>query len=283
MARRRAIIMASACGPLGRPPAGRVVGSTPTPSRVRVTPWAESSRSSSARARCAPVTAGSAGVGIRRGVVQRLEDGAADQLLEEGGGDAVGALDGGRDVVAGQLERHAPAVEREQPFPGGPVGQGDLDRDVDPARAGRQRELEQVGPVGGEQEEQVGVAGRAVHRVQQVEQDRVGPRPHPALLGHQVHVLEDHDGGREGARHLGDRADGDKRAAGQHQPRVGGHLAEQVAGGVRLAGAGRPVQQQAALEVLARRRAAPRGDRPRRARAARSGRARRPAAPRRRG
>ena len=42
--------------PTARRPPGRSAGSTPTPSRVRVTAWAESSRSSSARARCAPVT-----------------------------------------------------------------------------------------------------------------------------------------------------------------------------------------------------------------------------------
>src|ERR1700734_891343 len=99
------------------PPAGRVVGSTPTPSRVRVTPWAESSRSSSARARCAPVTAGSAGPPAGPGA----EDRAGEDLLEEGGGDALGALDGARDALAGELERPPPAVEREQPLPGGPV------------------------------------------------------------------------------------------------------------------------------------------------------------------
>ena len=49
----------------------------------------------------------------------------------------------------------------------------------------------------------------------------------------------------------GDRAEGDERAAGENQPGVVGHAAEQVAGGVGLPGAGWPVEQQAALEMLA--------------------------------
>ena len=78
------------------------------------------------------------------------------------------------------------------------------------------------------------------------------PGPIDAVLRDQVDVLEDHDGGLQVARQLGDRADRDQRAAGEHQPGVAGHLAEQVAGRVRLAGARRAVEQQAALEVLAR-------------------------------
>ena len=70
--------------------------------------------------------------------------------------------------------------------------------------------LEQVSAVGGQQEQQVGVGRRAVHRVEQVEQDRAGRRPKRALLRDQVDVLEHHDGGQQGTRQIRHRPDGDQ-------------------------------------------------------------------------
>ena len=54
------------------------------------------------------------------------------------------------------------------------VGQRQLDRQVDPAGTRRERRLERLGPVGREHEDQVGVLVEAVHRVEQLEQQRRG-------------------------------------------------------------------------------------------------------------
>src|SRR6185437_301265 len=102
--------------------------------------------------------------------------GPPDQFLQEGGGGAVGALHGQLHVRLCQVQRYVLAVEREQAFPGERIGQGDLDRYVDPSRPRGQGGFQQVGTVRGEQEQQVGVWRRAVHGVEQVEQDRAGGR-----------------------------------------------------------------------------------------------------------
>ena len=106
------------------------------------------------------------------------------------------------DLGVGELERHRAAVEVEQPTAGVGVGQVDLDGDVDPTRPGGQRRLEQVGAVGRQDEEEVGVAGGTVHRVEEVEQHRAGPGPEAAVLGDQVDVLEHDDRGLQVAREL---------------------------------------------------------------------------------
>ena len=124
--------------------------------------------------------------------MQRLEHRAAQELLEKGGGDALGPFHDLLDLGVGQAQRHRAAVEGQQPSPGSRVGQGDLDGHVDPAGTGRQGRLEQVGAVGGQHEQQVGVGGCAVHRVEQVEQDRAVARAEAAILGDEVDVLE-HD------------------------------------------------------------------------------------------
>ena len=55
--------------------------------------------------------------------------------------------------------------------------------------------LEQVGAVGREHEDYVGVLGEAVHLVQELEEQRVlTQRTYAPLLGHEVHVLEDNRG-----------------------------------------------------------------------------------------
>src|SRR5262249_57986000 len=97
---------------------------------------------------------------------------ARDRSLEDGGGGAVGALDGKVHVLLGQCQGHVVAVERQQAFAGWGIRQGDLDRDIDPPRPRGQGGFQQVGAVGGQQKQQVGVGGRAVHGVEQVEQDR---------------------------------------------------------------------------------------------------------------
>jgi len=69
------------------------------------------------------------------------EGGLAEEFLEEGGGDAVGALDDGLGV--GQVQDQAALVEADQLAAGVGVGQGQLGGQVDAAGAGGQRGLQQ--------------------------------------------------------------------------------------------------------------------------------------------
>ena len=184
---------------------------------------------------------------------ESLEHRTADQLLDEGRGHPLGAGHHVVDLGLAEGQRDTPGVDREQPSPGAGVRQGDLHRDVDPAGSRRQRRFEQVRAVGGEQEQQVGVGGGAVHRIEQGEQHRVRARAEAAVLRHQVDVLEDDDRRLQVASHLGDHPDRVQGLPGQHQHRAAAQLLHDVAGGVRLARPGRAEEQQPPLEVLPRR------------------------------
>ena len=67
-----------------------------------------------------------------------------------------------------------------------------MDGLVDPAGAGGQRRLEQVSPVGGEDEGDVDVLTEAVHLVEELEQQRMSAGPEAPLVGDEVDVLH-HD------------------------------------------------------------------------------------------
>ncbi len=185
------------------------------------------------------------------GLGERLEHRPADQLLDERGCHAGHPVDGRRALVVGELERHAAGVDLEQPGAGVGVRQPDLDGDVHPPGPGGEGRLEQVGPVGGQQEQQVGVLRRAVHGVEQLEQDGGGAGPEAAVLRDQVDVLEHQRRGLQVPGQRGDGADHVQRLAGHEQHRGVLQRLDDVADGVRLAGPGRAVQQQPALEVLA--------------------------------
>src|ERR671938_381958 len=75
-------------------------------------------------------------------------------------------------VQPSDAQRQAARVQLDEAPELGGVGQRQLDRLVDAARAGGQRGLQHVGAVGGSQEQDVGVLGEAVHLVEQLEQDR---------------------------------------------------------------------------------------------------------------
>ena len=65
------------------------------------------------------------------------QGGLAQEFLEEGGGDAFGALDDG--VGVGQIEDQIALVEADQLAAGVGVGQGKLGGQIDPAGPGGQR------------------------------------------------------------------------------------------------------------------------------------------------
>nr|WP_104522394.1 hypothetical protein [Blastococcus atacamensis] len=89
----------------------------------------------------------------------------------------------GDDVVqTADVDLERAAVEVEQRPPGGRVGQFERHRLVDPAGTRCQRRLQRVGPVRREDEDDVGVLGQPVHLVEQLEQQRVLPRVHAAVL-----------------------------------------------------------------------------------------------------
>nr|WP_254185476.1 hypothetical protein [Nocardioides panacis] len=204
-----------------------------------------SSSSSSAASRwSAPTLRGAAG---RRG--RRDQRRPAQQLLEEGRGDAVGALE--HRVEPAGVDLEVPAVELEQLPPGGGVGEPERDRLVDAPGARGQGRLEQVGAVGGEQEDHVGVLGQPVHLVEQLEEQRVLAGIPAPVLRDQVDVL-DHDHRRlQGPGDRAGRADQMQGGPGELDDRDARELADEVAHRVRLADAGRPVQEQPPLEVLA--------------------------------
>ena len=66
-----------------------------------------------------------------------------------------------------------------------------MHRLVDPARPRGEGRLEEVGTVGGQQEDDVGVLVESIHLVEQGEQQRRLAPVQAALLGDQVDVLDD--------------------------------------------------------------------------------------------
>ncbi len=74
------------------------------------------------------------------------------------------------------VEAEALAVELDEPAAAVGVGQRQLDGLVDAAGTRGERRLEQVGAVGRQDEQDVVVLGQAVHRVEQLEEDRVRRR-----------------------------------------------------------------------------------------------------------
>src|SRR5262249_39798865 len=97
-------------------------------------------------------------------VVGREQGGFADQLADEGGAGPLGP--GQVAVEVGYLQRQPPAVQLEQPPPAAHVRQRDLDRLVAAPRPGGQWRLQDVRPVGRQQEQDVGVVRQAVHLVE---------------------------------------------------------------------------------------------------------------------
>jgi hypothetical protein len=117
----------------------------------------------------------------------------AQQLLDKGSAYALRAGDDGVRVVEPQVE--AVAVEGDQAPPADRVGERYLGGLVYAPWSRGERGLEQVGAVGREHEDDVGVLGEAVHLVQELEEQRVlAQRTHAPFLGHEVHVLEDDRG-----------------------------------------------------------------------------------------
>ncbi len=155
-------------------------------------------------------------------------------------------------VPVGDLEREARAVDLEQPPPRRRVRQRQLDGEVDPPGTRGERRLERLGAVRREHEDQVGVLVEAVHRVEQLEQQRRGLVV-AAVLGDQVDVL-DHDHRRlERARQAAGHPDGAERPAREQDHRALRHQAGEVHHRQRLAGPGWPVEQQPAPHVAAAR------------------------------
>src|SRR5207247_401455 len=103
-----------------------------------------------------------------------------------------------------QLQGEAAAVKLEEPPATFRVRQRVLDRLIDASRARGERRLDVVRPVGGQQEDYLGVRLETVHLVEQLVQGNlVGGMPRlVALGGNQVYVLHDHQRGRQHARHL---------------------------------------------------------------------------------
>lgn len=124
---------------------------------------------------------------------------------------------------------------------------------VDAAGPRCQGRLQNVGAVGGEQEQHVGIIGQPVHLVKQLEEQGVGAGVLAgALLGDQVHVFEDDRRRLEQARQLAGLFDQPEAAPGEQDDRALRHLAGKVHRGKGLASARRAVEQQATLEVTPR-------------------------------
>jgi hypothetical protein len=179
---------------------------------------------------------------------QRHQDGPPDQLLDEGRGDAVAVGDHLVEVgVHGQVTR----VDLEQAQTALAVGAGDLDRQVDSPRPVGQRGLEDVGPVGGQREGDVGVRADPVHGVEEGEQQRVSVLGEVPVGGDEIDILQHHHGRLQATGERGGLVDETDGPAGQQDDRAAGQTPGQVPDGVRLARSGRAVQEQAALEMLA--------------------------------
>jgi hypothetical protein len=91
-----------------------------------------------------------------------------------------------------------------------------------------------------------------VHRVQQLEQDRVRGLE-VAVHRDEIDVLEDDHRRLQRRREVDRDADRAQRLPGEQHDRASGHRAREVHRGERLPGPGRPVEQQAAAQVPAAR------------------------------
>ena len=198
-----------------RPPRAAPSGQTSAaalPRRVRVIALRVSRSSSSAAARSPADTASASAPGVR--VAARRAARRSSSLRNDAVTPSVRAMTSSRPDG---VDRQRAAVELEQRAAGVRVGQFQRDRLVDPAGPRGQRGLEQVGPVGGQHEDDVGVLGEAVHLVEQLEQQRVLAGVHAAVLGDQVDVLDDDHRRLQGAGHrarLGDQVQRVRRSAG---------------------------------------------------------------------
>lgn len=96
------------------------------------------------------------------------------------------------------------------------------------------------------------VGVEAVHRVEQLEEDRVGRLERP-LHRYEVDVLENDDRRRQRGRQLDRGRHGAETVTGQQHDRAAAHLRGQVHRGERLADTRRTVQQHAAAHVASAR------------------------------
>jgi hypothetical protein len=116
---------------------------------------------------------------------------AAHEFLDEGRTRAVRAL---REFLAERgRNRQSSRIQRDEPVPVRGVGQGKFDRLIHAARATRERGLEHLGTVGGENEEHVGALAQAIELVEQlIEQYFIAGATHVvAIARDQVRVFDD--------------------------------------------------------------------------------------------
>jgi hypothetical protein len=150
---------------------------------------------------------------------QRHQDGPPDELLDEGGRHAFAAPD---HLVQVGVDRQVTCVDLQQAPPALCVGAGNLDRQVNTPRAIGQGRLEDIGPVGGQREGDVGVRTDPVHRVEEGEEQRIPVLAEVPVGGDEIDVLQHHHRGLQPAgerRGLVDEAD---RPAGQQDDRAAG-------------------------------------------------------------
>ena len=148
---------------------------------------------------------------------------------------------------------HGAEVEVEQTLPGLGIGEVDLDRVVDPARAGRERRLEHLEAVRRQDEEDIVSGSEAVHLIEELEQQRVRRVVvHPPGGRDEVHVLDDQHRRTQAAHHGGRLPERPDARPLEHDDRPIGHRRHEVPDRVRLAGAGRSVQQHAPAQMLPR-------------------------------
>src|SRR5258708_308100 len=146
----------------------------------------------------------------------------------------------------GLAERQTPAIELDQLPAADIVRKRHLDRLIDATGAARQRALELLRPVGGEDEQDIGILLQPIHLVEQSVEQRFLARPHlVAIAPNQIGVL-DYDHRRlqkSGQIHvMGQQFDLRCR---DDQGGVTGQVAREIADGMGLAGAGRAVKQDA--------------------------------------
>ena len=208
-----------------------------------------------------------------------LELGHADDLLVAPGGEdgrlvdevgQVGAGEAGR--LAGDafdldalVERLALGVDLEDLGPALHVGAVEDDLAVEPARA-QERRVEDVGPVGGGDDDHVGVRVEAVHLDQDLVEGLLAlvvaaAEAGAALAADRVDLVDEDDARRVALGLVEQVADAagadadehlDELRAGDAEERHAG-LTGDGAGHQRLAGAGRPDQQDAARDARAER------------------------------
>src|SRR5262245_6770275 len=101
-------------------------------------------------------------------LVRRVQSGLPYQLSNERRTDALGPADEPIEIMNSHFETSS--VQLKESPPTGGVGEWDLDGLIDTARPRRKRGFQDLGTIGRQKKEDIGIVAETVHLIEQLEQ-----------------------------------------------------------------------------------------------------------------